>query len=483
MTRSNISRPLLAGALLSLGAACSPPHASPRPQPRVEPPRPSEPDEEDGPITETERRSVVEALSAALEQKYVFADKAKAIGLALRGHVERGDYAKLATAQPFARRLTEDMAALVHDKHLEVRYFEHPVAPGAGEHPPGEDEEAQMLYLNQGVFDVRRMKFNIGYVELHVFGRPSAFAEKLAAAMRLVHDTQSLIVDLRECHGGDTESVTLATSYFVPAGTHLLDMYTRATDQTERVVAVEALAGPRYGADHPLFILIGEETGSGCEAFAFTLQAQKRATVIGAHSAGAAYFGDPVRLTDHFMAFVPVGRPIEPITHGDWEGHGVTPQIEVPPARALEVAEREVLARLLPREPSKHRQRDMQKRLGELRRSRLTGSGARGDGGRMSDGSQRAERLTLGAPIGAIGRPIPMLPPVCSPPYDGPAAEPSSFAPLLPFVVDRRHRARRERDARLRRRRGPGLPDGRLHAARQHGREVEVQPLPGARLR
>ena len=353
---SRLSPPLL--TLLVAGAAgCVAPA-------RADPP----PDAEDGPITASERRAVVDALSAALDRRYVFAAKAKAIGAALHGHVQHGDYDKLVTAQAFARTLTQDMVALVHDKHLEVRYVQQPLAP-AGDRPSpalAAEEAADERYQNHGIFEVRRMRFNLGYLNLHAFGRPEPTADKLGAAMRLLHDTQGLIIDLRDCHGGDTDTVPLAASYLLPAGTHLIDMYTRAGDTTERIHARAALAGPRYAADKPVVVLIGEGTVSGCESFAYMMQAQKRATVIGAPSAGAAYFGDPQRLTDHFVAFVPIGRPIDPITHGDWEGTGVSPDVATPPARALELAERRTLQVLQPREPSRSRKDAMQKRIQEL---------------------------------------------------------------------------------------------------------------------
>jgi len=348
---------LLALVLLAT-SGCSRELAAPRPP---EAPKPPGPPEDDGPITAAERTAVIDALAAALEQHYVFADKAVLVDKALHDHLARGDYTKLASANAFAETVTADMRALVHDKHLEIRYFAEPIGP-----EQGGEQAAEMQYNNQGIFDVRRMRFNIGYLNFFAFGDPGPFAEKLAAAMQLVHDTQSLIVDLRECHGGNTDAVTLAESYLVPANTHLLDMYTRATDTTERAIAAADLAGPRYGADKPVFVLIGEDTASGCEAFAYAMQAQKRATVIGANSAGAAYFGDPRRLTDHFMAFVPVGRPIDPITHGDWEGTGVTPQIVVAPEKALGVAERKSLQILESRETSQRRKGAMRKRIAEL---------------------------------------------------------------------------------------------------------------------
>jgi C-terminal processing protease CtpA/Prc len=225
-----------------------------------------------------------------------------------------------------------------------------------------------MRYQNHVVFEVRRMRFNLGYLNLHAFGRPlPEAAQKLAAAMHLLADTQGLIIDLRDCGGGDTDTVTLAESYFFPAGTHLLDLYERSTNTTEHVHAVAALAGPRYAAQKPVLALIGEETASGCEGFAYALQTHQRAKVIGGRSAGAAYFGGPRHLTDHFMAFVPVGRPIDPIIRGDWEGTGVVPDLPAAPEAAPALAERTLLELLAPHEPSGKRRAAMQQRIAELR--------------------------------------------------------------------------------------------------------------------
>jgi hypothetical protein len=357
------------GLTLVVGSAtCAPRSALAAP---AGPPPHGPPPEAAAPITAAEERAVIDALSDALDRHYLFADKAKVIGQALHSHLRRGDYAKLTGALAFAEALTADMAALVRDKHLAVRFEAHAAPPpvgGAAHDAPEEaaQEAAEMRYQNHGVAGVRRMRFNIGYLELAAFGRPDGFADKIAAVMRLVHDTDSLIVDLRGCHGGDTDAVTLATSYLVPAKTHLLDMSTRVPPSLDHVYAAAELAGPRYPAERPVFLLIGEETASGCEAFAFTLQAQRRATVIGAPSAGAAYFGDPVRLTDHFRAFVPVGRPIEPITHADWEGRGVAPQIAAPADQALVVAEHKVLEALVAHEPSPRRRDAMLARMAEL---------------------------------------------------------------------------------------------------------------------
>jgi retinol-binding protein 3 len=366
------ARPLHAGTPAAPAAPAAPaPAAAPAKLSPPSPPSPPQPPQEDGPITAADRTAVITSLIAELDRHYVFPEKAAALGKKLRERQRRGAYARIVRGQALAQALTADMAALVHDKHLEVRYFEQPVPPtGPAGRPSAMDEEeaAEMRYLNHGVFEVRRMRFNLGYVTFNAFGRPVAIAaEKIAAAMRLLADTQGLIIDLRECQGGDTDTVTLAESYFFPASTPLLDLYERATNTTEHARAAADLAGPRYAADKPVVVLIGEGTVSGCEGFAYALQTHKRATVIGGRSAGAAYFGGPVRLADHFMAFVPVGRPIDPITHGDWEGTGVIPEIEAAADRAPAVAERTLLQRLAPQERSGRRKASMQKRIDELR--------------------------------------------------------------------------------------------------------------------
>jgi C-terminal processing protease CtpA/Prc len=54
------------------------------------------------------------------------------------------------------------------------------------------------------------------------------------------------------------------------------------------------------------------------------------------------------RIDEHFMIGVPFARAINPITHTNWEGVGVEPDIKVPASEALATALR--LARERPRQ-------------------------------------------------------------------------------------------------------------------------------------
>jgi C-terminal processing protease CtpA/Prc len=77
---------------------------------------------------------------------------------------------------------------------------------------------------------------------------------------------------------------------------------------------------------------------SAGEDFAYTMQAMKRATVVGERTWGGAHPVRPYRLGDHFIVAIPSARTISPITHTNWEGVGVIPDIAATPDKALAVA-------------------------------------------------------------------------------------------------------------------------------------------------
>jgi C-terminal processing protease CtpA/Prc len=84
--------------------------------------------------------------------------------------------------------------------------------------------------------------------------------------------------------------------------------------------------------------LISKRTFSAAEAFAYDLQALRRAVVIGEPSGGGAHPFEYRRAGTHFVLSLPEGRSVNPITGKDWEGVGVQPDVPVPEAEALEKA-------------------------------------------------------------------------------------------------------------------------------------------------
>jgi C-terminal processing protease CtpA/Prc len=92
-----------------------------------------------------------------------------------------------------------------------------------------------------------------------------------------------------------------------------------------------------------VYLVTSHRTYSGCEAFAYALQAQRRAITVGEDTQGAAHLTVPIPISEHFTLAVPFGRSVNPVTHTDWEGKGVHPNIAAPAAQATEVAYRQAL--------------------------------------------------------------------------------------------------------------------------------------------
>src|SRR5262249_52418714 len=101
-----------------------------------------------------------------------------------------------------------------------------------------------------------------------------------------------------------------------------------------------------YG-DRPLYVLTGEATFSAAEECAYDLQALKRATLVGEVTGGGANPNELVPLSLGFMMSVAIGKVENAVTHGNWEGVGVKPDVAVPDARALKTAHVMALRKML----------------------------------------------------------------------------------------------------------------------------------------
>lgn len=187
---------------------------------------------------------------------------------------------------------------------------------------------------------------NIGYLRLSGFPEAFLVADTYAEAMDRLSDTDGLIVDLRRNVGGDPKSVALLISYFVDQRMRLNDIWDRETGVTTQYWTERQLDGKRYGGKKPVLILAGPGTASAGEDFAYTMQAMKRATVVGASTWGGAHPTRAYRLGGHFIAWIPNQRSISPITHTNWEGVGVKPDIAATPDMALVVAKNLMWQRL-----------------------------------------------------------------------------------------------------------------------------------------
>ncbi|MEP6502769.1 MAG: S41 family peptidase [Betaproteobacteria bacterium] len=301
----------------------------------------------DLPLDAATRNAVVEQLAHELDARYVDVARGAALARTLRARVQARAYDAIATSAALADRLNADLEADSHDKHLHVEYspdvFPLPVADAKPDPAEAAAMAAQMKRVNYGFDSVQRLPFNIGYFKLDLLMPPAETEARFAAAMTLLQDTRALVIDLRENHGGEPATVALLGSYLFDKRTHLNDIWHREGARTDEAWTHEKTAGPAYGAQRAVIVLTSHETFSAGEDLAYALKTLHRATLIGETTGGGAHPGDMHRIGDHFEAFIPDSRSISPITHADWEGVGVTPDVSVAADKALVEARKHLL--------------------------------------------------------------------------------------------------------------------------------------------
>lgn len=182
----------------------------------------------------------------------------------------------------------------------------------------------------------------IAYLEVNRFD--DGAAQLIDQAMQELGGTTGLIIDIRENSGGNTSALRL-NSYFAdeqPAvvlmsrpylqrlGTALNERVTRAVPRVQGAYTTEAVFAAvergggaaafwtedvgerRYRA--PVVVLIGENTGSAAEGFAWFMRTRTEARLVGRRSAGALLSGESFDLGDGWSVTVPV--------HGLWSPEG-----------------------------------------------------------------------------------------------------------------------------------------------------------------
>ncbi|WP_226637934.1 S41 family peptidase [Brevundimonas poindexterae] len=183
---------------------------------------------------------------------------------------------------------------------------------------------------------------SIGYLRAERFGDDAA--ELIDAAMDTLGSTDGLIIDIRNNSGGNASALRLL-GYFTDPGPGIallsrpfletLDGPVEAEDLTDilrvsRAYTTEAIFAAVAEGDgavmlmiedlgerryrKPVVILIGPETGSAAEGFAWGAREQTDAVLIGRETAGALLSSQPFDLPDGWRLTIPV--------HGNWGPDG-----------------------------------------------------------------------------------------------------------------------------------------------------------------
>ena len=329
------------------------------------------------PLTADTRRAVIDGIAEVLRDQYITPDTIETMISALDGHLRNGDYDVITESEKFAVRLTEDLHASGHDKHMRALFVE----------PRGNnsDEEPQKPSPGKILEDFRRLNFGFGSVSLDhttIPGRTIATlpisgfiptgidflpVQEIRAAigkiLSNVSEADALLVDLRENSGGDPHTVSFIMSYLLDNGpVHILDFVDRSGNINETFSTLPASELPagttRFGGTKPLFVLTTKNTISGGEEMAYDLQAFKRSkAVIGEGNTATAGAANPVTNPRNicqeifgegwWIVLVPSVRPVHSVTGTNWEGVGVLSDVVAGTEEWEEVSDAEEVGKSL----------------------------------------------------------------------------------------------------------------------------------------
>jgi hypothetical protein len=302
------------------------------------------------------RRQAIATLADVLDRNYVLPDVAATLAKHLRAGIAAGAYDGIDTPDALAARLTADLREWSRDKHLRVATADGgPAVVRGGPPPPGGRGEPNVAIdtgprrgggpPNYGFLRVEVLDGDIGYLDLRGFRPEAAARDTASAAMAFLANSRAIVIDLRRNGGGSPDMVRYLASYFFSEAPVLLDrFYDRPSNTTTEQTTLANLPGPRMPA-MPLYVLTSRRTFSAGEAFAYALQALKRATVVG-EVTGGAHPSNDMPIGAGLVALVPVARSINPVTGTDWEGTGVQPDLPVDADQALDTAIKDALKRI-----------------------------------------------------------------------------------------------------------------------------------------
>jgi C-terminal processing protease CtpA/Prc len=282
--------------------------------------------------------SVIKKLINELNDSYVYVEKAHLMQKDICKRLKNKEYDGFTNGNKFAEKLTKDLQRISKDKHLRVRYSLRLNSKKKSEVSDDKADDIRLMEkINYGFEKIECLTGNIGYINLRGFYDPEAGAKIVGAAMTFIMNTEALIFDLRQNGGGNPGMVALISSYlFGNKPIHLNSLYFRKEDKTDEFWTKPAVARKKYKKD--VYVLTSSYTFSAAEEFCYNLKNLKRAKIIGEVTHGGANPGQVINLGNHFTAFLPTGRAINPITQTNWDGLGIEPDVSVAKEKALQIA-------------------------------------------------------------------------------------------------------------------------------------------------
>lgn len=276
-------------------------------------------------LTNKQIKEVTDTIPKLILENYVFKDKGEIIAKKFQNLAASKKYFNYRNTDSLASILSKDLKQISDDGHMYVRTRKNKTNnPNLKSWE--ELEKENEIKQNYGFISTQILEDNIGYIKIIEFMYPKRSMPTAVAAMKLIENTDKLIIDIRGNGGGYPGIMLYILNHYFDGPPTLLST-TYSSDSTEELVTTYTsdLIYGKLRINTPLYILTDSKTASAAEFFAYTAQAFDIATIIGEKSAGAAHMNELYELPENFRISISVSAPINPKTKSNWEIKGVKP--------------------------------------------------------------------------------------------------------------------------------------------------------------
>ena len=302
---------------------------------------------------------IIAALKTLIENEYVLEDKADTLSRGLSDAVTSGLYQEPQAPDAFAEITNRTLQHSFPDRHLKLlmpEAFQNVMemfgeahgdqSDSAGGHvqhsragldasaihetrKTREQKGMEALRKIAGITRVSEISRDgvnqVGYIAFERLIDSDKSRKIIDGIFHTFSDSERMIIDLRDCRGGDAGIVKRISSYFFKQPTHLVSSKMRNGNIEERWTQPNDLS--EIFARKKLDILVSAQTFSAAESLAFGMQKTERARIIGNATGGGGHMNDFFPLPSGFGASISIGRTFDPRTGDGWQARGVVPDL------------------------------------------------------------------------------------------------------------------------------------------------------------
>lgn len=316
-------------------------------------------------ISSTLQREIISELKELIKQEYILEET----GLVMSQRLDSLLQTTLEDArdsEEFLQFLNQELRSVYFDKHLGVvnpekfreyqqmfglaetqeedkpEQKDHQPEAQASSHGSGHDSHAEQSGTTNELEGSRVInrdgRTNIGLLKMNRFNGTSDGLTRMNQIMNSFVGVDAIIIDLRNCRGGDADMVKALSGYFFKDSTYLVSTIGRKDSEGNRPLSQRwSLQNDLSSnfADTPLYIMTSNISFSAAESFTFGMQLNDRAILVGENTGGGGHMNTFFPLPGGYGVSISVGRTFDKETGQGFQEFGVQPDIAVEAGHAF----------------------------------------------------------------------------------------------------------------------------------------------------